>query len=96
MGAPLVVLNDYKTYKKITKTDADPELQFILDSVNTMVKTFVGHSVIDYYTTPTVESFNIKQEQSAIQLNEWPVRAVTLVETREDYDSKLKHILQTT
>ena len=86
MGAPLVVLNDYKTYKKITKTDADSELQFIIDSVNTMVKTFVGHSVIDYYNTPIVESFNIKQEQSTIQLNEWPIRTVSLVETRDDYD----------
>lgn len=86
MGAPLVTLEDYKTYKKITKTDADVELQYIIDSVNVLVRTFVGHSIIDYYDTPYVETFNVKQGQSALQLNEWPIREVVSVETREDYD----------
>ena len=84
--AALVTLQDYKTYKKITKTDADTELQYIIDSVNVLVKTFVGHSIIDYYATPYTETFNIKQEQSAIQLNEWPIVQVVSVQTREAYD----------
>ena len=86
MGAPLVTLEEYKTYKKLTKTDADVELQFIVDSVNTLVRTFVGHSIIDYYTTPAVENFNVQGGQSSIQLNEWPIKEVVRVETREDYD----------
>lgn len=86
MGAPLVTLEDYKTYKKLTKTDADVELQFIVDSVNTLVRTFVGHSIIDYYSEPAVEIFNVQQGQSSIQLNEWPIQDVLSVETRADYD----------
>jgi hypothetical protein len=86
MGAPLVTLEDYKTYKKLTKTDADLELQYIIDSVNVLVRTFVGHSIIDYYTTPYVETFNVSQGQSALQLNEWPIKEVVSVETRADYD----------
>jgi hypothetical protein len=86
MGAPLVTLEDYKTYKKITKTDADTELQYIIDSVNVLVRTFVGHSIIDYYTTPHVETFNVQQGQASLQLNEWPIKAVVSVQTREDYD----------
>ena len=86
MGEPLVTLEDYKTYKKITKTDADVELQYIIDSVNVLVRTFVGHSIIDYYTTPFVEVFNIKPGQSALQLNEWPIIQVVSIETRDDYD----------
>jgi len=86
MGAPLVTLTDYKTYKKITKTDADVELQYIIDSVNVLVRTFVGHSIIDYYTTPYVESFNVKQGQTSLQLNEWPIKEVVTVETRESHD----------
>lgn len=86
MGAPLVTLEDYKTYKKITKTDADTELQYIIDSVNVLVRTFVGHSIIDYYSTPFVEIFNVKEGQAALQLNEWPIKEVVSVETREDYD----------
>jgi hypothetical protein len=86
MGAPLVTLEDYKTYKKLTKTDADLELQYIIDSVNVLVRTFVGHSIIDYYNTPYVETFNVSNGQSALQLNEWPIRNVVSVETRSDYD----------
>lgn len=86
MGAPLVTLEDYKTYKKITKTDADNELQYIIDSVNVLVRTFVGHSIIDYYNTAYTESFNIKQGQAALQLNEWPVKEIVSVETRQDYN----------
>ena len=85
MGAPLVTLEDYKTYKKITKTDSDNELQFIVDSVNVLVRTFVGHSIIDHYTTPIVESFNVKQGQTGLQLNEWPIVQVISVQTRNDY-----------
>lgn len=85
MGAPLVTLNDYKTYKKLTKTDADVELQYIIDSVNVLVRTFVGHSIIDYYTTPYVETFNIQQGQTALQLNEWPIVQVISIQKRDDF-----------
>jgi hypothetical protein len=86
MGAPLVTLEDYKTYKKLTKTDTDLELQYIIDSVNVLVRTFVGHSIIDYYTTPYVESFNVKENQVSLQLKEWPIVQVVSVETRSDYN----------
>ena len=81
---PLVTLDDYKTYKKISKTDSDAELQFIIDSTNAVVTTFLGHSLLDYYSTPAVEYFNVKPGQSALQLNEWPIKDVSAVETRSD------------
>lgn len=86
MGAPLVTLEDYKTYKKITKTDADVELQYIIDSVNVLVRTFVGHSLIDHFDTAIVEPFNVKEGQTSLQLNEWPIVEVEKVEVREDYN----------
>lgn len=89
MGLPLVSLEDYKTYKKITKTDADVELQFIIDSVNSLVNTFIGHSLLDYYddSTPAVEIFNVKPGQSSLQLNEWPIKEVIKIESRVDYQN---------
>jgi hypothetical protein len=84
-GTPLVTLQDYKIYKKLSKTDSDGELQLIIDSVSSMVKTYLGHTLLDYYSTPKVEYFNIRPGQSTIQLNEWPLQVVTLIETREDY-----------
>jgi len=88
--AALITLQDYKLYKKLTKTDNDAELSIIIDSVSTLVKTYCGHSFIDYYTTPKVEIFNIKQSQHAILLNEWPVKAVSQVEYRKDYNEAYK------
>lgn len=85
--AALITLSDYKSYKKITKTDSDEELTGIISSVSSLIKTYCGHSFIDYYTTPAVEYFNIKQSQHAILLNEWPVKNVTSVEYRDKYDA---------
>ena len=86
MAQPLVTLAEYKLYKKISKTEADPEIQFIIDSVNTLVRTFLGHSVIDFYTNPTVETFNIKEAQPSIQVNEWPIKEVIEIQTRKGYN----------
>jgi len=85
--AALITLEDYKLYKKLTKTDSDEELGAIIASVSNLIKTYCGHSFIDHFTTPKVEIFNIKQSQHAILLNEWPVKAVTQVEARDDYES---------
>lgn len=81
----MITLDDYKVYKKIVKTDHDADLEFIIDSVSTMVKTYCGHSFVDYYTTPKVEVFNVNEYQHALLLNEWPVKAVTKIEYRDSY-----------
>jgi hypothetical protein len=85
--AALITLDDYKLYKKLTKTDSDEELGAIIASVSNLIKTYCGHSFIDHYTTAKVETFNIKQSQHAILLNEWPVKIVTQVEARADYQT---------
>ena len=91
----LITLEDYKLYKKITKTDSDEELQAIIASVSSLIKTYCGHSFIDYYTTPKVEVFNTKQSQHAILLNEWPVKTVSLVEYRDSYEEAYATLSQT-
>lgn len=84
--AALITLQDYKLYKKLTKTESDEELSFIISSVSNLVKTYCGHSFIDYYSTPKVEVFNTKKSQHAILLNEWPVKTVSQVEYREKHN----------
>lgn len=79
--AALITLEDYKLYKKLTKTDSDQELEFIINSVSNLVKTYCGHSIVDYFTTPKVEYFNTLASQHALLLNEWPVKEVLSVET---------------
>jgi hypothetical protein len=81
----LVTLQDYKTYKKLSKTDSDAELNLIINSVSVMVKSYIGHSLLDYYSTPKVEYFNTNASQVALLLTEWPIVNVSLVETRITY-----------
>lgn len=79
--AALITLDDYKLYKKLTKTDSDQELGFIIKSVSNLIKTYCGHSIIDYYTVAKEEYFNVSPGQHALLLNEWPVKEVGLVES---------------
>jgi len=83
--ANLVTLDDYKTYKKITKTDKDDQLQFIIDSVNTMVETYLGRKILDYYATPLVEYHSPQRGWTSLHLREWPLVEVVSVQQREDY-----------
>lgn len=86
----LITLEDYKQYKKLTKTDSDGELAVIITSVSSIVKAYCGHSFIDYYSVPKTETFNTNQNQHAILLNEWPVKTVSSIETREAYNDEYK------
>lgn len=86
----MITLEDYKKYKKLTKTDNDEELTAIIGSVVAMIKSYCGHSFVDYYTTPKVETFNTQQSQHALILNEWHLKDVSLVEYRDSYDEAYK------
>lgn len=83
--AELISIDDFKLYKKITKTDTDDEIGFIISSVSTLVKQYCGHSFIDYYSTAKVETFNIFPAQSAVLLTEWPLKEVVSISTRGSY-----------
>lgn len=80
----LVTLSDYKLYKKLTKTENDNELGFIISSVSQLVKGYCGHSFIDYYSTPITETFSISKCQNAVLLNEWPVKEIVSVSYRDE------------
>ena len=86
MPTPLVTLAEYKAYKKLTKTDNDTELNFLINSVSALVKTYVGHTFIDYFSTPKVEVFNTTSSINVLQLKEWPIVNITSVESRLTYE----------
>lgn len=85
--ADLITLSEYKTYKKITKTENDDQLNLIIASISALVKTYCGHSFTDYYSTNKVEYINIEPSQHAILLNEWPIKEVVSIETIETDNS---------
>lgn len=81
----LVTIDEYKVYKKLTKTENDNELLAIINSASAMIKSYCGHSFVDYYSTNRVETFNIQPGIDDVTLNEWPIKEIVSVESRDSY-----------
>ena len=85
--ADLITLDEYKDYEGLVSTKDDTKLELIVSSVNQLVKTYCGNSIIDHYSTPKVEEFTLKWSSNLVQLTESPVNTITSVETRDSVDS---------
>lgn len=81
--ANLITLQQFKDAEQISNPRDDYKLTRIIDSVSQLVKTYCGNSLVDYYSTPKVEEFNIDWDTHIVQLTESPVVAVTSVEKRD-------------
>lgn len=91
--ANLVSLDEYKNYKKLTKTENDDQLEAIITSVSEMVKSYCGHSFIDHYSVNKIEHFSVEEFQDNVSLSEWPVRDVISVESRDGYDELYETVI---
>ena len=81
--ADLILLSEYKLYEGLSSTQHDARLEKIIDSVSQLVKTYCGNSIIDYYSTNKVETFNIDWGTHIVQLTESPANAIVSVEKRD-------------
>jgi len=84
--ANLISLADYKIAEGIQSTKDDAKLDLLIESVSALVKTYCGNSIIDFYTTNKVETFNINWSTNLVQLTESPLVTVDKVEERDSYD----------
>lgn len=80
----IITIDQYKDYKRLTKTDQDQSLQFIVASVSDIVKGYCGHSFIDYFQTPKVQVINNMFPRTSIQLNQWPIRQVQQIRIKQE------------
>lgn len=77
----LIVLDDYKSVKEISKTSEDAKLEQLISFASAAIKTYCGISFIDYYNTPKVEFItNLNPNAKVILLKEWPIRDITSIE----------------
>lgn len=81
--ADLITLEDYKDSKNLLSVKDDARLTTLIESVSQLVKTYCGNSIIDYYSTNKVETFNINWNTHIVQLTESPLNSVVSVETRD-------------
>jgi len=81
--ADLITLAEYKEAEGIASPKEDLRLASLVPSVSQLVKTYCGNSIIDYYSTNKVETFNIDWGTHVVQLTESPVNTVVSVEKRD-------------
>lgn len=84
-GLLLVSLDEFKSYKGISKSDKDARLMIILEGVSNYVKEYCKRSFIDYYSVDKVE-YHDGHEFNQILLKEIPLISITKVEVSLDGD----------
>ena len=81
--ANLITLADYKQIEGLTNPKDDFRINQLIDSVSQLVKTYCGNSIVDFYSTNKVETFNMDWNTHIIQLTESPVNSIVSVEKRD-------------
>lgn len=85
--ANLIDKDIYKLSEDIISTKDDSRINSLIVSVSQLVKTYCGNSIVDYYSSNKVETFNINWATNLIQLTETPLVSIVSVEERDDYSS---------
>lgn len=81
--ADLITLAEYKEAEGIASPKEDLRLASLIPSVSQLVKTYCANSLVDYYSTNKIETFNIDWDTHLIQLTESPVNTIVSVEKRD-------------
>ena len=79
----LITLAEYKEAEGIASPKEDLRLASLIPSVSQLVKTYCANSLIDYYSTNKIETFNIDWDTHLVQLTESPVNTIVSVEKRD-------------
>ena len=82
--ANLIDIDTYKEAEGISGVKDDPKINLLIPSVSQLVKTYCGHSIIDYYSSAKTEFFSLNWDTDIIQLTESPVNTVSEVYERDD------------
>jgi hypothetical protein len=85
--ANLIEVDEYKELEGVTSGKEDVKLEILVPSISQLVKTYCGNSIVDYYSTPKVETISVEWPTHLIQLTESPVVQITSVEERSSHSS---------
>ena len=86
--ADLITRDEYKSLKNLSQSvKEDGRIDALIDSVSSLVKTYCGNSIVDYYSSNKTETFNINWNTHIVQLTESPVNTIVTVQEREGYSS---------
>lgn len=92
-----ITLQTYKDYKNLTKTDNDVKLGVIVNAVNSLIKAYLGRTVILDENTPFEEYFSLDYETDVIFPKFWPIAdivSITEIPAGYSYDSTVHFALE--
>lgn len=81
--ADLITLDEYKGYKGTSKNDQDTKLSFIISSVSSLIKAYIGQGLTEYYNDPYTEDIYTPYDTDVLYLNAWPIKEIVSVEEAE-------------
>lgn len=81
--ANLIDIDTYKQAEGISGVKDDPKITLLIPSVSQLVKTYCGHTIIDFYSSAKTEFFTLEWDTDIVQLTESPVRTVSEVYERD-------------
>lgn len=90
--ADLITVDTYKELAGISSTKEDTKLDILVPAISQLVKNYCGNSIIDYYSTTKVETFNIDWNTHIVQLTESPLVSVSTVQIRETFTAAYETI----
>jgi hypothetical protein len=88
MSANLITIEDYKTLMGITGVKDDEKLYVLIPSISQLVKNYCDNTILDYYSTPYTEYFDIQWDTYTVQLKYSPIVTVSQVYERESQTSE--------
>jgi hypothetical protein len=83
MGLNLFTRQEYKSYKGITSSNSDGQIDSLIPKVSEFTKTYCKRTFIDYYNDPIIQYSPGGFDR--ILLHEIPVANVTSVQQSKDY-----------
>lgn len=81
--ADLITLDEYKVYEKINSSSNDEQMQAVLTSVSSLIKSYCNTTFVDNTGSPGLsEVFDIQWDTYVVQLKDSPILSILSVEER--------------
>lgn len=83
--ADLITLQEYKDYMGLRKPDEDTKLTFLIASVSSLIKAYLGYSLVDNYDTPITEYASFEYDTNIYYPKLWPIRDIIEITEQSRY-----------
>jgi hypothetical protein len=81
----LITLQEFKNYMGLRKPDDDTKISFLISSVSSLIKAYLGYDLTGNYDTPVVEYASFDYDTNVYFPKLWPIRDVVEITEQDRY-----------